>query len=104
MDMSNLKIKLFADGAEIENIVEFNNKGKLYPFPGFINNKDNEDQLCVPCCFSKLGDKYQDVKTKCLAKVNKLVVGKDERKVFDAEEEEYKNYNLNAIKNPARQG
>jgi hypothetical protein len=81
-------------------IVEFNNKGKLYPFPGFINNKDNDDQLCVPCCFSKLGDKYQSVKTKCLAKVNKLVVGKDEKQIFDSEEEEYKKYNLNAIKNP----
>ena len=80
-------------------IVEFNNNGKLYPFPGFINNKDNEDQLCVPCCFSKLGDKYQNVKTKCLAKVNKLVVGKDERNIFDAEEES-KKYTLNGIKNP----
>jgi hypothetical protein len=80
-------------------IVEFNNNGKLYPFPGFINNKDNEEQLCVPCCFSKLGDKYQDVKTKCLAKVNKLVVGKDEHKIFDAEEES-KKYTLNGIKTP----
>jgi hypothetical protein len=83
-----------------KHIIEFNNKGKLFPFPGFINNKDNDDQLCVPCCFSKIGDKHQSVKTKCLAKVNKLVVGKDERKIFDAEEEEYKKYNLNAIKNP----
>ena len=80
-------------------IVEFNNNGKLYPFPGFINNKDNEEQLCVPCCFSKLGDKYQDVKTKCLAKVNKLVVGKDEHKIFDTEEES-KKYTLNGIKTP----
>ena len=86
-------------------IVEFNNKGKLYPFPGFINNKDNDNELCVPCCFSKIGDKHTSVKKMCLDKVNKLVSGKNESKVFESEEEEEKEeenkkYNLNGIKNP----